>query len=138
MRLVCCLFWLEKVTPKSLQLYSIALNLPHAKNSLCFEKININKLKNYLHYKMIASKNIVFEAQFNFFISWKCHVLFLRFSTFQSFTYSIHFKNCGDILSISKQDIAHFWIHLSNCESLGPETWPSNRVIDNTFTKNFT
>ena len=55
---------------------------------------------------------------FLFFISWKGHVPFLRYSIFCIFNYSINRENCTLMMSISTQGRAYFWIYLLNCKSL--------------------
>ena len=50
-------------------------------------------IKCYLCKKRIISENVFFEPKFmNFFISWKSHVLFLRYSNLYTLNHSVNFK----------------------------------------------
>ena len=60
---------------------------------------------------MGSSENVIFEAQFtDFFILWKSHILFLRYSVFHILNHCITRESCDVMMSISTWGRTRFWI----------------------------
>ena len=84
--------------------------------------------KNYLHYKTIASQNVLSETQVKrFFVSKKIYVLFSRYSSFCIFDHPMIYQICDIMMSISTWDRMHFQIYLLNHTSLTHQTWSIDR-----------
>ena len=58
--------------------------------------------------RLTLLKNVIFEIQFkNFFMSWKCHFLFLRYSIFYNRNYSANLESCDFMMNISISGRTH-------------------------------